>query len=123
MFSINNLKISFIIIHMFRNYYRQDPDYNVLVNKLNDIENKLNVISSKLDKLENIKENTDKMEKHITFIHSVYDRVKTPLYWVCDKINVLSYYPMSESHRLKERISKIEAGVESETKNDILSQD
>ena len=108
---------------MFRNYYRQDPDYNVLVNKLNDIENKLNVISSKLDKLENIKENTDKMEKHITFIHSVYDRVKTPLYWVCDKINVLSYYPMSESHRLKERISKIEAGVESETKNDILSQD
>ena len=56
--------------------------------KLIDLEVKLNKI---LELLENdIKPNCNKMSSHIDFIDKVYDTVKSPLNFMCNKVNVLS---------------------------------
>ena len=56
--------------------------------KLIDLEVKLNKI---LELLENdIKPNCNKMSSHIDFIDKVYDTVKSPLNFMCNKVNILS---------------------------------
>ena len=56
--------------------------------KLIDLEVKLNTI---IELLENdISPNCKKMSSHIDFIDKVYDSVKSPLNFMCNKVNVLS---------------------------------
>ena len=56
--------------------------------KLIDLEVKLNKI---LELLENdVAPNCNKMSTHIDFIDKVYDTVKSPLNFMCNKVNVLS---------------------------------
>ena len=42
---------------------------------------------SKIISYEDIKDNCSKMSEHIDFIQSVYDRVKAPMYYICDKFS------------------------------------
>lgn len=56
--------------------------------KLIDLEVKLNKI---LELLENdVAPNCNKMSTHIDFIDKVYDTVKNPLGFLCNKVNLLS---------------------------------
>tara|TARA_B100000035_G_scaffold297907_1_gene291144 strand:- start:391 stop:633 length:243 start_codon:yes stop_codon:yes gene_type:complete len=56
--------------------------------KLIDLEVKLNKIT---DLLENdVAPNCNKMSSHIDFVDKVYDTVKSPLGFMCNKINILS---------------------------------
>lgn len=56
--------------------------------KLIDLEVKLNKI---LELLENdVSPNCNKMSTHIDFIDKVYDSVKSPLNFMCNKVNLLS---------------------------------
>tara|TARA_Y100001958_G_C21232871_1_gene558819 strand:+ start:780 stop:1022 length:243 start_codon:yes stop_codon:yes gene_type:complete len=56
--------------------------------KLIDLEVKLNKI---LELIENdVSPNCNKMSTHIDFIDKVYDTVKSPLNFMCNKVNVLS---------------------------------
>lgn len=56
--------------------------------KLIDLEVKLNKI---LELLENdVAPNCNKMSTHIDFIDKVYDTVKSPLNFMCNKVNILS---------------------------------
>tara|TARA_B100001027_G_C16185057_1_gene293329 strand:- start:267 stop:509 length:243 start_codon:yes stop_codon:yes gene_type:complete len=56
--------------------------------KLIDLEVKLNKI---LELLENdIAPNCNKMSTHIDFVDKVYDTVKSPLNFMCNKVNILS---------------------------------
>jgi len=59
--------------------------------KIDDIEKKVQNLEAKIDKLidllENVKEDTGKMSSHIDFVDNVYTRVKTPLFWICDKVS------------------------------------
>jgi hypothetical protein len=56
--------------------------------KLIDLEVKLNKI---LELLENdVAPNCNKMSTHIDFIDKVYDTVKNPLGFLCNKVNILS---------------------------------
>ena len=56
--------------------------------KLIDLEVKLNKI---LELLENdVAPNCNKMSSHIDFVDKVYDTVKSPLGFMCNKINILS---------------------------------
>ena len=56
--------------------------------KLIDLEIKLNKI---IELLENdVAPNCNKMSTHIDFIDKVYDTVKSPLNFMCNKVNVLS---------------------------------
>jgi hypothetical protein len=56
--------------------------------KLIDLEVKLNKI---IELIENdVAPNCNKMSSHIDFIDNVYDTVKSPLNFMCNKVNVLS---------------------------------
>ena len=54
--------------------------------KIDNIEKKLDLI---LEKLNSVEKGTDKMSSHIDFIDTTYTRIKTPLFWVCDRVNLL----------------------------------
>lgn len=69
-----------------------DPE---IKNKLDSLEYKLIDLEVKLNKilelLENdVAPNCNKMSSHIDFIDKVYDTVKSPLNFMCNKVNVLS---------------------------------
>jgi len=68
---------------------------------LDRIEEKLDRIMTMLT--EDVKENCDKMGEHIDFIETVYEDVKNPLGYICNKVKYLS---SASSHK------EIEASVE-----------
>jgi DNA-binding Lrp family transcriptional regulator len=60
--------------------------------KLIEVSNKINITNEKLDTILNlltvdVKEKCDKMGEHIDFIENVYDSVKNPLGYLCNKLN------------------------------------
>ena len=61
---------------------------NSLEYKLIDLELKLNKILELLEK--DISPNCNKMSSHIDFVDKVYDSVKNPLDFICNKVNKLS---------------------------------
>ena len=77
---------------------QDDIDIDQIINKIIQIENKIdkletnmNRLESKLDKLlEILEKDCKKMTDHIDFIENVYDNVKSPFYYLMDKVNSLS---------------------------------
>jgi len=66
---------------------------NKIEERLKKIELKLDII---LKLLENdLKKNTEKMSNHIDFIETVYENIKNPLGYICNKVN---YFSKSEDH-------------------------
>ena len=64
----------------------------IILDKLNNIELKMNQIEQKLDILNDkidsdLTNNCQKMSDHIDFIERVYDNVKNPLGFICNKLN------------------------------------
>ena len=53
-----------------------------------NLESKVDKIGDKID--QNITTNCKKMSEHIDFIDNVYDTVKNPLGYLCNKINYFS---------------------------------
>ena len=69
-----------------------DDKFKKLQEEINNLEEKLNQQNNKLDLIlkilnEDIKENCEKMSNHINFIEKVYDKVKSPMYYICNKFN------------------------------------
>lgn len=72
-----------------------DKILNILIKLENDIKNlneKMINLESKVDKIgdkidRNITTNCKKMSEHIDFIENVYDNVKNPLGYICNKLN------------------------------------
>ena len=63
--------------------------------KLEFIIKKLDFIEKKIDTLvndinQNVKPNCNKMSSHIDFIEKVYNVVKSPLGFMCERINFIS---------------------------------
>lgn len=59
------------------------------------IEDRLDRLEEKLDLIlkiltEDIKNNCEKMGGHINFVEKVYDNVKHPLTFICNKVNYLT---------------------------------
>jgi hypothetical protein len=74
-----------------------DIDVQQIVNKIIQIENKIDKLETKLDKLlELLEKDCKKMTDHIDFIENVYDNVKSPFYYLMDKVNLLSNTRMLE---------------------------
>jgi hypothetical protein len=67
--------------------------------KLIDLEVKLNKITELLEK--DISPNCNKMSSHIDFVDKVYDTVKSPLGFICSKVNLLG--GSNESHTLTDK--------------------
>ena len=58
-----------------------------LIKRTDSIDKKLNDIISILNG--DVKKNTQKMGEHIDFIERIYDNVKSPLGFLCNRINYL----------------------------------
>ena len=62
---------------------------------MDKIEKRLDRLEEKVDMIlkiltEDIKKNCEKMGGHINFVEKVYDNVKHPLTFICNKVNYLS---------------------------------
>lgn len=61
--------------------------------KIDDLEKKVISLEGKIDELiellGNVKKDTGKMSTHIDFIDTIYTKVKMPLFWICDKVNLI----------------------------------
>ena len=62
------------------------------MNEIEELKIKIENIEKKVDKLLELVENNvikdcNKMSEHIDFIDNVYDNVKNPLGYICNKIN------------------------------------
>ena len=76
------------------NYTNVNKELNIIKNDINTLNNKIDALSLKMDNIINNKnkekkKNTEKMGDHIDFIERIYDNVKQPLAYLCNKI---SYY-------------------------------
>ena len=74
---------------------QQEKKMLKLDKKIENIEEKFNDIEKKLDLIIEIlnldlKKNCKKMGEHIDFVEKVYDNVKNPLGYLCNKINYFS---------------------------------
>tara|TARA_Y100000385_G_C13058708_1_gene623246 strand:+ start:740 stop:1009 length:270 start_codon:yes stop_codon:yes gene_type:complete len=65
-----------------------DEKLDLILNKLNQLEKKIDKINEKID--QGLLDNCQKMSDHIDFIETVYDNVKNPLGFLCNKLNVFS---------------------------------
>ena len=73
-------------------------NFDELKLKIDNLEKKLEEQNKKIDLIlkilnEDIKDNCSKMSEHIDFIKSVYDRVKAPMYYICDKFSNVPSLP------------------------------
>jgi uncharacterized protein YaaN involved in tellurite resistance len=72
----------------------QDED---ILEKIVALETRCERIEYKMDKiLELLEKDCKKMTDHIDFIENVYDNVKSPFYYLMDKVNLLSTNRMLE---------------------------
>jgi archaellum component FlaC len=71
---------------------------------LNEIFNKLQDMDKRLEKLEKnisyIKNSSDNMNDHISFIEHVYDSIKSPFYYIMNKIKPIEQIPTKEIKQL-----------------------
>tara|TARA_B100000424_G_C22836954_1_gene446837 strand:- start:28 stop:327 length:300 start_codon:yes stop_codon:yes gene_type:complete len=63
-------------------------EFKELKEEILEINKKLDLILQFLEK--DVKVNCDKMGEHIDFVENVYDNVKNPLGYLCNKINFFS---------------------------------
>ena len=80
---------------IYTNNYINDKRISILENKIVDLAEKFDKIDEKLDRIINflnsdIKENCDKMGEHIDFVENVYENVKNPLGYLCNKLSYVS---------------------------------
>ena len=70
----------------------------LIINKLDSIDKKIDALVKDIN--EDVKPKCNKMSSHIDFIEKVYNVVKSPLGFMCERINFLSKnktYELSES--------------------------
>ena len=64
-----------------------EPTLSEMNEKIDRVEQKMDML---LEKMEISVKECNKMGEHIDFIENVYDTVKFPLSYICDKVNVFS---------------------------------
>ncbi len=71
-------------------------------NKLDILLTKLSNIEIKLEQLEKdvqeIKEQTTKMDGHVDFVNNVYEKVEAPLHYITDKFHYMIGSSTSNNH-------------------------
>lgn len=83
--------------------------------KIHKLENKLDEINEKLDSIleilnTDLRRNCRKMGEHIDFVENVYDNVKRPLGYLCNKVNYFSKHDNKYTlhHNLDHKLTKQE---------------
>lgn len=76
-----------------------------IFNKINKLEKKINILNDKIDLIldilnKDIKQNCNKMAIHIDFIETIYENVKNPLGFICNRLN---YYVRDNKYNLEDK--------------------
>ena len=77
----------------------------LVLQKLEELENSHLNLERKVDE---IHKNTKRMEDHINFVETTYDKVKTPFHYLMDKVNLLSFSPFRKSEITQNEKEKLE---------------
>ena len=77
----------------------------LVLQKLEELENSHLNLERKVDE---IYKNTKRMEDHINFVETTYDKVKTPFHYLMDKVNLLSFSPFRKSEITQNEKEKLE---------------
>jgi|TARA_B110000196_G_C20452831_1_gene345788 hypothetical protein len=72
-----------------------NDQFNIILSRLDKIDK--DIIELKKTINQDIKNNCDKMGDHIDFIEKVYDTIKSPMYYICDKVSGVK--PLTEEER------------------------
>lgn len=70
------------------NNNNNDDRIDLIIKKLNSIDKKIEKLINDIN--EDVKPKCNKMSSHIDFIEKVYTAVKSPLGFMCERINFLS---------------------------------
>ena len=76
--------------------YERQKEIQCILNRIEKIEQKLILI---LQKLESIETGTNKMSSHVDFIDDVYRKVKTPLFWICNRVDYIRGFNLNNSDK------------------------
>ena len=102
-----------LIYSIMNNKEKENEQENEDLNKLmQSLIKKNQILEEKLDRIlsilnNEVVENTQKMSKHIDLIENIYNNVKSPLGYLCNKINYLKGNDKNEytiDNRIKNRI-------------------
>jgi hypothetical protein len=77
----------------------------LVLQKLEELENSHLNLERKIDE---IHKNTKRMEDHINFVETTYDKVKTPFHYLMDKVSVLSFSPFRKSEITQNEKEKLQ---------------
>ena len=91
--------------------------------KLASIENNIGLL---LDMQKNVNKNAEKMGEHIDFVENVYDNVKNPLGYICNKVSYMmgsDNYSLEDVNKKGVSVSKGERRVKEEVEEDKLTND
>lgn len=72
--------------------------------RIDELEDKIDILNIKIDKIlnllnEKVEPNCEKMGSHINFVENIYENVKNPLNFFCNKIN--NYLESDTTHKLE----------------------
>jgi DNA anti-recombination protein RmuC len=70
---------------------------SAILKKLDTIEQRIVNIE---EEIHDIKQSSDNMNDHISFVESVYDTVKSPFYFIMNKIKTIEQLPTKESFQM-----------------------
>lgn len=73
--------------------------YLEILEKLNKIEQKLEIMQNDIN---NIKKSSINMDNHISFVETVYDTIKSPFYYIMNKIKPIQIIDYKEIKTIKE---------------------
>jgi len=73
--------------------------FNIILSRLDKIDKEILELKTTIN--QDIKSNCDKMGSHIDFIEKVYDTVKTPMYYLCGKVNGTKQITEEERRQLE----------------------
>ena len=65
-----------------------DEQLKLILSKLENLETELKEIRTILDR--EVTVNCQKMAGHVDFVESVYETIKSPMYFVCNQVNKIS---------------------------------
>lgn len=77
------------------------------MDKLHNVQERIERIENKVDKilyiLESNQKSCDKMSKHIDFVDSVYDAMKSPLNTICNVVSTICLNPQAKMLELPDK--------------------
>lgn len=86
--------------------YKDDNICSVDKNDISIIHSKLNNIESILEK--HVKPSCEELHEHINFIHKTYDLVKSPLFYITNKIKAIAPKTRTLEYNSYEAVSTTE---------------